>query len=75
MIEGIIRNETLRLEMDTNFAKWAPISFLYERDSPKSNSISKKLRKIFLKEKIEDHRSLSSLNNVRDENYTNQCAN
>lgn len=61
---AIIQNETLRLEMDQNFLKWAPICFLYEQDTPKSNLISHQLRQNFLKEQIEDHRSLLNLNNV-----------
>lgn len=61
---AIIQNETLRLEMDQNFLKWAPICFLYEQDTPKSNLISHQLRQHFLKEQIEDHRSLLNLNNV-----------
>lgn len=72
LIVDVIRNETLRAEMNTNFTKWAPISFLYERDSPKSIAISKKLRKAFLKEEIEDHRSLLNLNNVRNKSHTIQ---
>lgn len=51
--------------MDTNFAKWAPRCFLYERDTPKSEKISEQLRNHFVKEQIEDHRSLLNLNNVR----------
>lgn len=56
--------------MDTNFAKWAPICFLYERDTPKSNSISAQLRNHFLQEKIEDHRSLLNLNHVNETNFS-----
>lgn len=51
--------------MDQNFAKWAPICFLYEINTTKSHSISAQLRNYFLKDKIEDHRSLLNLNNVK----------
>lgn len=31
--------------MITQFDKWAPVCFLYERDTPKSKEISSKLRR------------------------------
>lgn len=50
--------------MDKNFVKWAPRCFLYERDTPNSKHISEQLRQHFVKDQIEDHRSLLNLNNV-----------
>lgn len=60
----MIRNDTLRDEMNINFDKWAPICFLYERNTEKSKRISQQLKKNFLNENIEDERSLMKLNNV-----------
>lgn len=61
----IILNETLRMEMDQHFSKWAPICFLYEKNAKNLKFISDQLRQTFLKEKIEDYRSLQSLNQVK----------
>lgn len=51
--------------MNVNFNKWAPICFLYERESKKSMEISQELKKGFLSENIEDERSLMKLNYVK----------
>ncbi|XP_031625316.1 esterase E4 [Contarinia nasturtii] len=60
----VIQNETLRTEVNDNFSKWAPICFLYERDTLNSQYISEQLRHHFLKEPVEDHRSLLNLNQL-----------
>lgn len=65
----VIRNKTLRTEIDTKFMKWAPICFLYERDTPKSRIILTQQRQHFLKMQIEDHRSLLNLNNVKTNSH------
>lgn len=53
--------------MNENFTKWAPICFLYERDTLQSKWISMKLKEKFLKQQIEDQSSLASLNNVMND--------
>lgn len=50
--------------MNDNFSKWAPICFLYERDTQRSKWISSELKKRFLDDEIKDHTSTPSLNNV-----------
>ncbi|XP_055377342.1 juvenile hormone esterase [Condylostylus longicornis] len=45
---AILQNETLRREMDEKFDDLAPICFLYERHTPRSNLISKRIRKKYL---------------------------
>lgn len=63
---ALIRNETLRNEMNVNFEKWAPICFLYERNSEKSKKVSKHLKKQYhLHGNIEDERTLLKLNHVQ----------
>lgn len=52
------------MEMDQNFSKWAPICFLYETNTKNPKFISDQLRQTFLKEQIEDYRSLQRLNQV-----------
>ncbi|CAD7085435.1 unnamed protein product [Hermetia illucens] len=43
-----LTNDTLRYQLDTDFNTWAPINFLYERNTKRSNQISKKLREYYL---------------------------
>ncbi|CAD7085838.1 unnamed protein product [Hermetia illucens] len=43
-----LRNDTLRNQLDTDFNTWAPVNFLYERNTKRSNEISKKLREFYL---------------------------
>lgn len=43
----ILRNETLRQQMSTNFTQLAPICFLYEKDTENSKRITANLRSHF----------------------------
>lgn len=60
----MIRNEKLRNEMNVEFEKWAPICFLFERNTKRSKQISHELKQHFLNETVEDERSLMKLNHV-----------
>ncbi|KAM7359456.1 uncharacterized protein ACRADG_012798 [Cochliomyia hominivorax] len=56
-----LRNATVRQYFNDNFAKYAPIYFLYERDTPKSLEISKAFRSFYLQNKpLEFPQSLTS---------------
>lgn len=43
----ILKNATLREQMATEFQKYAPICFLYERNTQRSSDITSKLQKHF----------------------------
>lgn len=60
-----MQNEEAKTELDTNFLKFAPIYFLYDRDIEKSARISVVLREKFLGNKPITEENLSGLINVR----------
>ncbi|XP_063924662.1 esterase FE4-like [Zophobas morio] len=45
---NLILNKTLRQELNTNFEKWAPVIFGYERHTEKSKNISRTIRQFYL---------------------------
>lgn len=60
-----MQNDTLYEQMSTNFNNLAPICFLYERDTEKSNRISNALRSKFLtSSRSETALSVTGLNHV-----------
>ncbi|TMW42429.1 hypothetical protein DOY81_012493 [Sarcophaga bullata] len=57
-----LRNETQRKYFNDDFAKYAPMFFLYERDTPKSREISAAFRTFYLQDKpLEYPQSLISI--------------
>lgn len=64
-ISAILKNDVDRLKFDSNFSTYAPISFLYERNTNRSEEISAKLRKEYLNEAFfDDQSSLAGLSHV-----------
>nr|QIK02109.1 carboxylesterase 9 [Holotrichia parallela] len=57
----IVSNETVLAELDKEFEKWAPIVFMYERNSENSKVISKDLRSFYFSDKSIDKSSLPAL--------------
>ncbi|KAL1132557.1 hypothetical protein AAG570_010509 [Ranatra chinensis] len=47
--DAIIKNDTLRYELNHDFERIGPIAFYYEKDSEKSKMISSQIRKFYLK--------------------------
>lgn len=64
ILSAVIKDQTLRQEMDANFTGVAPICFMYDRNSDHSAQISTELRRRFLPGPILDDESLPQLNNV-----------
>ncbi|KAJ6649255.1 Juvenile hormone esterase [Pseudolycoriella hygida] len=60
-----LQNDEDRLKLDSNFSTYAPISFLYERNTNRSEEISAKLRQAYLNEASFDiQSSLTGLNHL-----------
>ncbi|XP_017883229.1 esterase FE4-like [Ceratina calcarata] len=51
-------------ELDQNWTTLAPIVFQYERDTPRSNYISKELRKFYFKDQPIDKNNLKGLHDI-----------
>ncbi|CAH1102056.1 unnamed protein product [Psylliodes chrysocephalus] len=61
---NVVNNETLSKEMNENFEKVAPISFLYERDTDFSKTVSKTIKTFYLQDKNIDKSQLTPLAQV-----------
>ncbi|KAG4073007.1 hypothetical protein HA402_009426 [Bradysia odoriphaga] len=62
---AILKSDEDRLKFDSNFSTYAPISFLYERNTNRSEEISAKLRKEYLNEAFfDDQSSLAGLSHL-----------
>lgn len=57
----ILENDQFRNEMENNFSYVAPIAFWYERDTERSEEISKKLKEEFFKNPLKWDESLADL--------------
>ncbi|RZC31840.1 COesterase domain containing protein [Asbolus verrucosus] len=61
---ALLSNATLLKEYNSNFEKYAPISFLYERGTEKSRQVSRAIRKFYLDDQPLSNASLTGLANV-----------
>lgn len=65
LFPDVVNNETLSKEMNENFEKVAPISFLYERDTDFSKTVSKTIKTFYLQDKNIDKSQLTPLAQVK----------
>lgn len=60
----MVNNATLLNDLNTNFETIAPIAFIYERDSNRSKTISRKIRKFYFDNKTITKNEVSGLQKV-----------
>lgn len=61
----MVNNQTYLDEINSNFEKWAPVAFVYEKDTEQSRKVSRGLKKAYFNDKPIDKSQFDNLSKVR----------
>lgn len=71
---GVVNNQTYLDEINSDFSKWAPVAFVYEKDTEQSRKVSRGLKKAYFNNKPIDKSQFDNLSKVTNNiNFIYDC--